>query len=104
MKGGSKLLSLFCLSYALWPGNNYLFNIKVTLPFKLYLPLCMEINTSDFPGFELPLSSVKKFKASADLFTFLLHDGTIVHRTITDPVSFKKWLEENGIENIATVI
>jgi hypothetical protein len=54
-----------------------------------------------YPGFDEPLASIKKFKSSGDLFSIMLTDGHIIHHTANDFISFKKWLLDNGIEDIA---
>jgi hypothetical protein len=56
--------------------------------------------TSTYPGFDKSLASIKKFKSSGDLFSIMLTDGRIIHHTAKDELSFKKWLLDNGIEDI----
>ncbi|WP_394772139.1 hypothetical protein [Mucilaginibacter sp.] len=61
----------------------------------------MKIVTSTYPGFQESVTSIKKFKASNDLFSIMLNDGRIIHHTAKDAVLFKKWLLDNNIEDIA---
>jgi hypothetical protein len=59
---------------------------------------------STYPGFDESLASIKKFKSSGDLFSIMLTDGRIIHHTAKDVVSFKKWLLDNGIEDIGKTV
>ena len=58
--------------------------------------------TDRYPGFDKPVSLIKKFKASGDLFTIMLWDGSIIHHTAQSPALFRKWLTDHRIEDIAS--
>lgn len=55
---------------------------------------------SQFPDFTESIDQVKKFKASGDLFSLMLKDGSIVHYTSRNPEAFRQWLISNNIEDI----
>jgi hypothetical protein len=59
---------------------------------------------SYYLGFEYNAGQLSKFLSAFDLFTILLKDGRIVHFTAADPVSFRLWLYENNVTDIAQAL
>ncbi|MBB1644560.1 hypothetical protein [Sphingobacterium sp. UME9] len=53
-----------------------------------------------FPNFEYPASEVFKYICIVKDFTLMLHTGDIVKFTPDDEDAFKKWLDDNGVQNI----
>jgi len=55
-----------------------------------------------YPGFDVPADKLKKFVVapSANLFTLMLLDGSIIHYTAADADAFLKWLVQHKIEHI----
>lgn len=58
----------------------------------------MDFNKTSYQGFNHSPSEIKKYKAASDLFTILLLDGSIIHHTAPDRITFKKWLDDNEVE------
>lgn len=59
----------------------------------------MNSNTT-FPGFEHPSDKLVKFIVTADIYSILLIDGSVVHFVPKDNALFQMWLINNYIENI----
>jgi len=53
-----------------------------------------------FPNFEYPASEVFKYIHFLKDFTLMLNYGDIVKFTPDDEDAFKKWLDDNGVQNI----
>ncbi|MCC2598307.1 hypothetical protein [Sphingobacterium sp. FBM7-1] len=53
-----------------------------------------------FPNFEYSASEVFKYMYILKDFTLMLNDGDIVKFTPDDEDAFKKWLDDNGVQNI----
>ena len=53
-----------------------------------------------FPNFEYSASEIFKYIYILKDFTLMLNDGDIVKFTPDNEDAFKKWLDDNGIQNI----
>ena len=61
------------------------------------------IYTSQYPGFEHPVSSLSKFICAGNLFTIMLKNGKIIHSTPIDKDSFMQWLLNNQVTDIKSI-
>ncbi|MBP6139920.1 MAG: hypothetical protein KA434_01710 [Bacteroides sp.] len=53
-----------------------------------------------YPNFEYPASDIFKYIVILKDFTLMLHNGDIVKFTPDNEDTFKKWLGDNGVQNI----
>lgn len=53
-----------------------------------------------FPNFEYTASEIYKYINILKDFTLMLNDGDIVKFTPDNEGAFKKWLDDNGVQNI----
>ncbi len=53
-----------------------------------------------FPNFEYSVTEIFKYINILKDFTIMLNDGNIVKFTPDDEDAFKKWLDDNGVQNI----
>lgn len=58
------------------------------------------VAVTHFPNFEYPASEVFKYLHILQDFTLMLNDGNIVKFTPDDEDAFKKWLDDNVVQNI----
>jgi hypothetical protein len=59
--------------------------------------------TSFYPGFEYPSDQLSKFLNAGELFTIRLINNEIIHHEVDEPLLFRQWLLDNGVENIKKV-
>lgn len=58
------------------------------------------VAVTHFPDFEYSVSKVFKYMYILKDFTIMLNDGDIIKFAPDDEDDFKKWLDDNGVQNI----